>query len=159
MVALAVITLIVLAAVFAPWISPQNPFAIGTLDIFDSKLPPGSSSADGSITYWLGTDGQARDLLDELGARPRPAAGGGRRLGAHGVEVYAVAQGSQGRRVEVLPPDRRVPAPGVDHVLVAVLLVAERGAPEAGRGVEVVAAAVDDEAGEAAAMGHGVLRK
>ena len=68
---LAVLGLVLLllaigVAVFAPWISPQNPFAIGTLDIFDSKLPPGSSSADGSITYWLGTDGQARDLLSAI---------------------------------------------------------------------------------------------
>ena len=49
-----------------PWRRPQNPFDIGTLDIFDSKLPPGSTSADGSITYLLGTDGQARDLLSAI---------------------------------------------------------------------------------------------
>jgi peptide/nickel transport system permease protein len=54
------------AAVFAPWLAPQNPYDIGTLDIFDAKLPPGSKSADGSITYWLGTDGQARDLLSAI---------------------------------------------------------------------------------------------
>jgi len=52
--------------VFAPWLAPQNPYDIGTLDIFDAKLPPGSKSADGSITYWLGTDGQARDLLSAI---------------------------------------------------------------------------------------------
>jgi peptide/nickel transport system permease protein len=53
-------------AVFAPWISPQNPYDIGTLDIFDSKLPPGSKNAAGTMTYWLGTDGQARDLLSAI---------------------------------------------------------------------------------------------
>jgi peptide/nickel transport system permease protein len=53
-------------AIFAPWISPQNPYDIGKLDIFDAKLPPGSASADGSLRYWLGTDGQARDLLSAI---------------------------------------------------------------------------------------------
>lgn len=57
-------TLIV--AIFAPWFSPQNPFDIGSLDIMDSKLPPGSKSADGTMTYWLGTDGQARDVLSAI---------------------------------------------------------------------------------------------
>src|SRR5690606_35942102 len=54
------------AALFAPWIAPQNPFDIGTLDILDSKLPPGSTSSDGSMTYWLGTDGQARDVFSAI---------------------------------------------------------------------------------------------
>jgi peptide/nickel transport system permease protein len=63
---LALLLLAVGAAVFAPWISPQNPYDIGKLDIFDSKLPPGSASADGSLRYWLGTDGQARDMLSAI---------------------------------------------------------------------------------------------
>lgn len=63
---LALLLLATGAAVFAPWLAPQNPYDIGTLDIFDAKLPPGSKSADGSITYWLGTDGQARDLLSAI---------------------------------------------------------------------------------------------
>src|SRR5690606_41878384 len=50
----------------APWIAPQNPFDIATLDIFDTKLPPGSPSSDGSMTYWLGTDGQARDVFSAI---------------------------------------------------------------------------------------------
>ena len=54
------------AALFAPWIAPQNPFDIATLDILDSKLPPGSVSGDGSMTYWLGTDGQARDVFSAI---------------------------------------------------------------------------------------------
>lgn len=66
MFGLLLLLLAVGAALLAPWISPQNPYDIGKLDIFDSKLPPGSASADGSITYWLGTDGQARDLLSAI---------------------------------------------------------------------------------------------
>lgn len=68
---LAVLGLVLLivtigAAVCAPWIAPQNPYDIGGLDILDSKLRPGSASGDGSLTYWLGTDGQARDMLSAI---------------------------------------------------------------------------------------------
>ncbi|OZI15939.1 peptide ABC transporter permease [Bordetella genomosp. 7] len=63
---LALLLLTVGAALFAPWIAPQNPFDIGSLDILDSKLPPGSTSSDGSMTYWLGTDGQARDVFSAI---------------------------------------------------------------------------------------------
>lgn len=63
---LALLALALFAAVFAPWIAPQNPYDIGKLDIFDSKLPPGSRDAAGTMTYWLGTDGQARDLLSAI---------------------------------------------------------------------------------------------
>jgi peptide/nickel transport system permease protein len=66
MFGLVLLTLAVFAAVFAPWISPQDPYDIGKLDIFDSKLPPGSADAAGTMTYWLGTDGQARDLLSAI---------------------------------------------------------------------------------------------
>ncbi len=63
---LVLLLLAIAVAVFAPWISPQNPYDIGKLDIFDSKLPPGSKSADGKTIYLLGTDGQARDLLSAI---------------------------------------------------------------------------------------------
>ena len=64
--ALLVLILTILLALLAPWIAPQNPFDIATLDIFDTKLPPGSPSGDGTMTYWLGTDGQARDVLSAI---------------------------------------------------------------------------------------------
>ncbi|MBX3658626.1 MAG: ABC transporter permease [Ramlibacter sp.] len=63
---LALLLLAVCVALLAPWISPQNPYDIGKLDIFDSKLPPGSKDAAGGMTYWLGTDSQARDLLSAI---------------------------------------------------------------------------------------------
>ena len=68
---LAVLGLIILVVLtvpsfLAPWVAPQNPYDIGTLDIFDSQLPPLSTSSSGDITYWLGTDGQARDVLSAI---------------------------------------------------------------------------------------------
>ncbi|MDF1485894.1 ABC transporter permease [Ramlibacter sp. H39-3-26] len=63
---LVLLLLAVGVAVFAPWISPQNPYDIGNLDIFDAKLHPGSPNAAGTMTYWLGTDGQSRDVLSAI---------------------------------------------------------------------------------------------
>jgi peptide/nickel transport system permease protein len=65
-IGLVVLVLAIAAAVLAPWLAPQNPFDLATLDILDAKLPPGSQNFDGSMTYWLGTDGQARDLLSAI---------------------------------------------------------------------------------------------
>lgn len=63
---LVMLVVIVGAAVLAPWIAQQNPYDLATLDIMDSKLKPGSESGDGTMHYWLGTDGQARDLLSAI---------------------------------------------------------------------------------------------
>jgi peptide/nickel transport system permease protein len=63
---LVVLVLMVGSALLAPWIAPQNPYDIGTLDIMDSKLPPLSQNMAGDMTYWLGTDGQARDMLSAI---------------------------------------------------------------------------------------------
>lgn len=65
-VGLFLLLLFLFLAVFAPWIAPQNPFDLASLDIFDAKVPPGSSNMDGTITYWLGTDGQARDVFSAI---------------------------------------------------------------------------------------------
>lgn len=58
--------LIILAALFAPWITPQNPYDLLQLDILDSRLPPGSENGEGTFTYYLGTDGQGRDLFSAI---------------------------------------------------------------------------------------------
>ena len=54
-----------LAAVFAPLISPQNPYDLAQLDVLDSRLPPGARSGNG-LTFWLGSDGQGRDILSGI---------------------------------------------------------------------------------------------
>ncbi|MFH1603105.1 MAG: ABC transporter permease, partial [Pseudomonadota bacterium] len=56
---------ILLIALFAPLISPQNPYDLAQLDVLDSRLPPGSRSGKG-LTFWLGSDGQGRDILSGI---------------------------------------------------------------------------------------------
>lgn len=63
---LLMLALIVLAALFAPLIAPQDPYNLAALDLMDSRLAPGQASADGSMTYWLGTDEQGRDMLSAI---------------------------------------------------------------------------------------------
>jgi peptide/nickel transport system permease protein len=62
---LGMLVVIVLAAIAAPIISPQNPYDLAQLDVMDSKLPPGEASMDGKH-YWLGTDDQGRDMLSGI---------------------------------------------------------------------------------------------
>ena len=62
---LFVFVLIALAAIFANWIGPQNPYDLAQLDIMDGRLPPGSKSAAG-YTYLLGTDDQGRDMFSGM---------------------------------------------------------------------------------------------
>ena len=59
------LAIIVLLAVFAPLVSPQDPYDLAQLDITDARLPPGSPSTDGG-TFWLGTDDQGRDMLSAI---------------------------------------------------------------------------------------------
>lgn len=62
---LALLALILLAALFAPLISPQDPYDLAQLDVQDSRLPPGARS-EGGLTFWLGSDGQGRDILSGI---------------------------------------------------------------------------------------------
>jgi peptide/nickel transport system permease protein len=61
----ALLAIVLLAALLAPWISPQNPYDLAQLDLLDSRLAPGARSAAGR-TYWLGTDDQGRDMLSAI---------------------------------------------------------------------------------------------
>lgn len=63
--ALIVLAVIVLCALLASLISPQNPYNLAELDILDGKLAPGGKSVDGH-TYWLGTDEQGRDMFSAI---------------------------------------------------------------------------------------------
>ncbi|MBC3908264.1 ABC transporter permease [Undibacterium umbellatum] len=61
-----ILLLLVLLAIFAPLISPQNPYDLMALDVMDSRLEPGKLSADGKQTFLLGTDEQGRDMLSAI---------------------------------------------------------------------------------------------
>jgi len=63
---LGLLVAIILAAIAAPIISPQNPYDLAQLDVMDSKLPPGEQSSSTGKTYWLGTDDQGRDMLSGI---------------------------------------------------------------------------------------------
>ncbi len=58
--------LVIFAALFAPWLSPQNPYDLAHLDVMDSRLEPGQLSADGQLKFLLGTDEQGRDMLSAI---------------------------------------------------------------------------------------------
>lgn len=62
---LGVLLAILAIALFAPVISPQNPYDLAQLDVLDSRMPPGSKSASG-LTFWLGSDDQGRDILSGI---------------------------------------------------------------------------------------------
>jgi len=61
---LVLLATVVLAAIFAPVLSPQNPYDLAQLDVMDGRLPPGSKA--GGSTFWLGTDDQGRDMLSAI---------------------------------------------------------------------------------------------
>ena len=67
---LALLCLVIAIALLAPWISPQNPYDLGKLDLLDARLPPGERAAGGALLhgdrYVLGTDGQGRDMLSAI---------------------------------------------------------------------------------------------
>jgi peptide/nickel transport system permease protein len=58
------------AALFSPWIAPQNPFDPAALDLNAAFKPPAWEEA-GERGYLLGTDNQGRDILSTIlyGAR------------------------------------------------------------------------------------------
>ncbi len=61
----AVAGVLILAALAAPLISPQNPFDPAALELLDAFTPP-VWYEDGSWKYLLGTDDQGRDMLSAL---------------------------------------------------------------------------------------------
>jgi len=62
---LVVLGLIILIAIFAPWLAPQNPYDLATLDVLDARLAPGEQAGSG-MTFLLGSDEQGRDILSAV---------------------------------------------------------------------------------------------
>lgn len=63
--ALLALIAIILVAIFAPLLAPQNPYDLAQVDIMDSRQPPGTKSYQG-YTFLLGTDGAGRDLFSAI---------------------------------------------------------------------------------------------
>ena len=64
-VASVVLVCIILAALLAPVLSPQNPYDLAQIDILQGTLPPGAKGDDGMV-FLLGTDGQGRDMMSAI---------------------------------------------------------------------------------------------
>ena len=64
-IALAVVMLIVTAALAAPLITPQDPYDLANLNLWDARRPPGFIGSGGYV-HWHGTDAQGRDLFSAI---------------------------------------------------------------------------------------------
>ena len=64
-VAAIVAVSMILGAVFAPWISPYDPFDLAKIDLMDAQTPP-VWLEDGDPRFLLGTDDQGRDMLSAI---------------------------------------------------------------------------------------------
>ena len=65
-----VTAIIMLSALFAPWVAPHNPFDLATIELMDASMPP-AWMAEGDSRFLLGTDDQGRGILSTIifGAR------------------------------------------------------------------------------------------
>jgi peptide/nickel transport system permease protein len=61
-----VVLVVVVSAIFAPWVAPHNPFDLATLNLLDAFTPPAWVADKGNATYPLGTDDQGRDVLSAI---------------------------------------------------------------------------------------------
>ncbi|MFT5174035.1 MAG: peptide/nickel transport system permease protein [Gammaproteobacteria bacterium] len=64
-VALVGLVVIVFIALFAPWLSPQDPYDLAVVSIMDGRIEPGGEMFSGQIAL-LGTDGAGRDMLSAI---------------------------------------------------------------------------------------------
>ena len=64
-IAAVVTAIFFIAAAFAPWLAPFNPFDSSTVDLMDAFTPPVWEEG-GVAKFLLGTDDQGRDILSTL---------------------------------------------------------------------------------------------
>lgn len=131
--------LLVLLAVLAPFIAPQDPYDLASLSVMDNRLAPGSASMSGSV-YWLGTDAQGRDMVSAIlyGLRTSLLVGLLSTLGAMTIGVSAGLLAAQLGGVADAVIMRVVDFMlGFPSMLVALVLLAS-----VGRGVDKVVLAI-----------------
>lgn len=126
---LMMFAVILVAAVFAPLLSPQNPYDLNQLDIMDGRQPPMTRSMEG-FTFWLGSDDQGRDMLSAIFHGLRTSLGVGA-MSALGALTLGAAAGLLaayfGGRIETLimrVVDIQLSFPSI---LVALILLAVLG--------------------------------
>jgi peptide/nickel transport system permease protein len=126
---LAMFSVILAAAVFAPLLSPQDPYDLRQLDIMDGRQPPMTPSMGGFV-FWLGSDDQGRDMLSAIfhGLRTSLGVGALSAMGALAIGAAAgLAAAYFGGRVETLimrVVDIQLSFPSI---LVALILLAVLG--------------------------------
>lgn len=65
LIALALFSLTTALALIGPELARQNPYDLAAINLLDSRLAPGAMGSDGTV-YWLGTDGQGRDMTSAI---------------------------------------------------------------------------------------------
>lgn len=60
-----VLFFLISAAIFAPLVTPQNPYDLQELNILNGHVKPGAQGIDGH-TFWLGSDDQGRDIYSGI---------------------------------------------------------------------------------------------
>ena len=61
-----VVSILILAAIFAPLIAPTNPFNPATLNLMNGFTGPMDANAFTGESCWLGTDDQGRDVFSTI---------------------------------------------------------------------------------------------
>lgn len=131
--------LLLLLALLAPVIAPQNPYDLASLSVMDNRLEPGSQGMTG-ITYWLGTDAQGRDMLSAIlyGLRTSLIVGLTSTAGALAVGIFAGLVAAQfGGAVDAAIMRVVDFMLGFPSILIALVLLASIG-----RGVDKVILAI-----------------
>lgn len=125
---LMLVTIIVLA-ILAPFITPQNPYDLASVDLMDSRLEPGEQTMEG-YTAWIGTDGVGRDLYSAIlyGLRISLSVGvlSGIIAATFGMSIGLIAAYAGGRVESIIMRivDLQLSLPAI---LIALILVAALG--------------------------------
>jgi peptide/nickel transport system permease protein len=61
-----VVLVLLLAALFAPWIAPTNPFNPASLNLMNGFTPPATPNAFTQDVFLMGTDDQGRDVFSTI---------------------------------------------------------------------------------------------
>jgi peptide/nickel transport system permease protein len=137
--AVILLGIMVVLALLAPVIAPQNPHDLGALSVMDNRLAPGEQGMAG-FTYWLGSDAQGRDMFSAIlyGLRTSLLVGLASTIGALSIGILAGLAAAQfGGAVDAVLMRIVDFMLGFPSILVALVLLASIG-----RGVDKVILAI-----------------